>query len=170
MEAVIRELSPGETESFIFSLLQLRRSGPSPDHGQKGVHVDIAATDDRCGGPSPAARLAGQHRGHAHGSSALRDQAFLTKEVTHAGGDLLLAYKHDLVDQVAHQGEGEAVVEANAAPQAVGETLLFRYLHGPACLKAVIHGGAALHRSADHADCWQRALHGKRDAGDEAAA
>ena len=79
-----------------------------------------------------------------------------------AGGDLGLGQQDQPVHQIAAHGEGQPVLQPDAATQTVGQSRQFRHLDRVAGGKARGHGGAALHADADDADIRAQGLGGQR--------
>ena len=147
-----------------------RRVSVEPDDLGEPPHVDVAPAQHHRDLVAGRSDLAREQRRDADRAAALDDLLLLPVAVRHRRGDLVLAHQHDLVDQITHQREGVAVVEADAAAQGIGEARLLHDLDRPPGAQALVHRGAPLHGDADHPDRGIGALQRERDAADQAAA
>jgi hypothetical protein len=66
-----------------------------------------------------------------------------------AGGDLFLRQQHHIVEQIATHGEGQPVVEADAAAERIRQRRHLLHLYRVAGVEAGLHRRPALHRNAD---------------------
>ncbi len=105
----------------------------------------------------------------AHGSRALDDMAGAAKMADGLGN--LGFWKQDhIVQQIAAQRKGDAVLQTDAAAKTVGKAGGFHDLDGMAGDKACSHRRAVFHRQADNARRGRQRLDGHRDAGRKPAA
>ncbi|MCY1426599.1 hypothetical protein D9M71_424220 [compost metagenome] len=87
-----------------------------------------------------------------------------------AGGDGRFVEQVELGAKGAGDGEGVAIVEADAAAEGVRQGRHFLHFHRVAGGQAGVHGGAAAHADAVQADARVGVFHGQGHAGEQAAA
>ena len=157
---------------MLLARIRARRAGPrlEPEDLGEPPHVDVAPAQHHRDLVARRSDLAREQRRDADRAAALDDLLLVPVAVRHRRGDLVLAHQKDLVDQITHQREGVAVVEADAAAQGVGEARLLHHVDRPPGAQALVHRSAPLHGDADHPDRRIGALQRERDAADQAAA